>query len=110
MSERIASFRNGAGQMLHCILAVPDRVVARSDVVCLLLSPGVKMRVAPHRLYRKLTNDFLDRGISVLRVDFHGLGDSEGDLPEERLDQLYRQVQLGRHVDDTRAAIDYCVA
>jgi alpha-beta hydrolase superfamily lysophospholipase len=65
------------------------------------------MRVAPHRLYRKLLSEFLDRGISVLRVDFHGLGDSEGELAETELAQLYRQVQLGRHIDDVRAAMNF---
>jgi alpha-beta hydrolase superfamily lysophospholipase len=85
-----------------------ERNVERSDAVCLLLSPGVKTRVAPHRLYRKLADVFLARGIAVLRVDFYGLGDSEGELAETQIDQFYRAVQLGRYVDDTRNAIDFC--
>jgi hypothetical protein len=105
MSETIVTLRNARGHALHCMFEAPPAGVPRRDVACVLLSPGVKMRVAPHRLYRKLTRDFLVRGISVMRVDFHGLGDSEGDLPEEQLDQLYRQVQLGRHVDDARTAL-----
>jgi len=108
VTEQIVTLRNGAGHALHCILHLPSKDVPRRDVACVLLSPGVKMRVAPHRLYRKLSRVFLRRGIAVLRVDFHGLGDSEGELPETQLDQLYRQVQLGRHVDDTRAALDFC--
>jgi uncharacterized protein len=108
MTESIITVRNRAGHALHCILHEPAPDLPKSDLACLLLSPGVKMRVAPHRLYRKLAPEFLCRGIPVLRVDFHGLGDSEGELPETMLDQLYRQVQLGRHVDDARAAIEYC--
>jgi hypothetical protein len=65
------------------------------------------MRVAPHRLYQKLAIEFLNRGIGVLRVDFSGLGDSEGELTEQNLDQLYRAVQLGRHVDDVLCAINH---
>jgi len=107
VSEQIVTLRNRAGHALHCMLTRPPAGVARRDLACLLLSPGVKMRVAPHRLYRKLAGQFLARGITVMRVDFHGLGDSEGELPETQLDQLYRQVQLGRHVPDVLAAMDW---
>jgi hypothetical protein len=107
MTEQIVTVRNEAGHALYCILHEPS-LRRRADVVCVLLSPGVKMRVAPHRLYRKVADEFLSRGIAVLRVDFHGLGDSEGDLTEGDLDLLYREVQLGRHVRDTRAALDFC--
>jgi pimeloyl-ACP methyl ester carboxylesterase len=100
--------RNGSGHALHCILHEPERSAERSDVVCLLLSPGVKTRVAPHRLYKKLADVFLARGIAVLRVDFYGLGDSEGEVDETQIDQFYRAVQLGRYVGDTRSAIDFC--
>jgi uncharacterized protein len=101
--EEVVTIRNSAGLKLYCMLARPEGAL-RKDVACVLLSPGVKMRVAPHRMYRKLAADFLARGIAVLRVDFHGLGDSEGELLEGQLDQLYRAVQLGRHVDDARSA------
>ncbi len=104
--EEIVTVRNRAGHALHCLLTLPESG-PQSDIACLLLSPGVKMRVAPHRLYRKLAPEFLRAGIPVMRVDFHGLGDSEGDLPEQQLDQLYRQVQLGRHVPDVLAAMDW---
>ena len=53
----------------------PER---RSRVGVILLSPGVKNRVAPHRLYVKMAERLLRRGLWVLRFDFYGLGDSEG--------------------------------
>ena len=107
MSEQIVTVLNSAAQALHCMLEEPAAGPTRRDVACLLLSPGVKMRVAPHRLYRKLASVFLERGMPVMRVDFHGLGDSGGELAEVQLDQLYRQVQLGRHVDDVLSAMNY---
>lgn len=106
MNETIVTLKTGNGHALHCLLALPQ-ATAMGDTACLLLSPGVKMRVAPHRLYRKLAPEFLAKGMPVMRVDFYGLGDSEGDLPEQQLDQLYRQVQLGRHVPDVLAAVDH---
>ena len=99
-------FPNRRGQQLFGILHHPARERA-SGVAVLLLSPGVKMRVAPHRLYNKLADRFVEMGLTVLRFDFHGLGDSEGDAPEATLADFYRATQLGRYVDDTRAAMDW---
>jgi alpha-beta hydrolase superfamily lysophospholipase len=107
VTEQVVTLRNRDGHAMHCILELPSPEKRRSELACLLLSPGVKMRVAPHRLYRKIAQEFLDQGIAVMRVDFHGLGDSEGELPEQQLDQLYRQVQLGRHVPDVLVALDW---
>lgn len=107
MTPEIVTLRNSQGLRLHCMLRRATGANVHRGLACLLLSPGVKMRVAPHRLYRKIEDEFLARGISVMRVDFYGLGDSEGELPEQQLDQLYRQVQLGRHVEDVRAAMDW---
>lgn len=108
MSQGIATLQTGAGHTLHCIWHPPEgpRTSARK-MACLLLSPGVKMRVAPHRLYSKLAESLTSRGIGVLRVDFHGMGDSSGELDDVALDQLYRQVQSGRHVGDVTAALDW---
>lgn len=78
-----------------------------SDLAILLLSPGVKMRVAPHRLYNKMADEFVAMGFQVLRFDFHGLGDSEGEAPDELLADLYGATQAGRYVNDTLAAMDY---
>ena len=59
------------------------------DVAVLLLSPGVKNRVAPHRLYNKMAATFVEQGYWVLRFDFSGLGDSEGVINEPYLADLY---------------------
>ena len=100
------TFPNADRQQLFGILHRPGHR-ARPDVAILLLSPGVKMRVGPHRLYNKMADRFVAEGYSVLRFDFHGLGDAEGDAPEERLADLYRETQLGRYVPDTIAAMDW---
>lgn len=100
------TFPNSHGQRLFGILHhTGDPRVASTAV--LLLSPGVKMRVAPHRLYNKMAERFVTDGRIVLRFDFHGLGDSEGDTPEPLLADLYRATQLGRYVPDTVAALDW---
>jgi hypothetical protein len=100
------SFRNADGLRLFGMLHRPAAPRAGAETV-LILSPGVKMRVAPHRLYNKLANHFAGLGHPVLRFDFHGLGDAEGSAPEALLADFYGATQLGRYVPDTVAAMDW---
>lgn len=100
-------FSSRAGARLTGMLHEPDNEVRR-DVCVLLLSPGIKGRVGPHRLYLKLATRFALFGYHVLRFDFTGLGDADGDLPEGVLADVYNSIQSGRYVDDARAAMDWC--
>ena len=110
MSTRIVSLRNPRGEALHCMLEEPAAGAAGARFAALLLCSGVKTRVAPHRLYRKLAASFVARGIPVLRLDFAGLGDSEGEWPDASLDSIYGLTERGHCVDDVRAACDWLEA
>lgn len=107
-ATRAVVFPNRDGLRLFGIVhePEPDRRL-RGDVGIILLSPGVKMRVAPHRLYNDMARRFTDLGFTVLRFDFYGLGDSEGELDEEYLADVYGAIQVGRYVGDTIAAMDW---
>lgn len=99
-------FQNRNGLRLVGILHTPAR--SRSDgLAVILLSPGVKMRVGPHGLYRRLTERFVSLGFPVLRFDFYGLGDSEGALPEQQLRDVYNHIEVGRFVNDTIDAMNW---
>ncbi|MCC7124644.1 MAG: hypothetical protein IT178_07335 [Acidobacteria bacterium] len=100
------TFPNKAGHRLFGMLHAPAQPRAGAPAI-LLLSPGVKMRVAPHRLYLRMAEEFAAAGHLVLRFDFEGLGDAEGDVPEALLTDLYGAIQTGRYVDDTMAAMDW---
>lgn len=100
------SFQNSLGNRLFGILHVPERNLAPSTAI-VALSPGIKSRVAPHRLYVKMARRFCDHGFQVLRFDYYGLGDSEGELDERFVADLYGSIQVGRYVQDTIAAMDY---
>lgn len=107
MAKREAvTFENRDGLRLFGILHRPDKSVEK-NVGIIFLSPGVKSRVGPHCLYNKMTNSLLEQGYPVLRFDFYGLGDSEGELSEQLLMDLYDTVQRGRYCDDTQSAIDW---
>ncbi len=107
MSSRIVSVLNPLGQRLHCILEEPSRGAAGAPLAAVLLCPGVKTRVGPHRLYRKLSQSFLRRGIPVMRVDFRGLGDSQGEWADERLEHIYNRIERGECAEDARSALDW---
>jgi pimeloyl-ACP methyl ester carboxylesterase len=103
------SFPNRQGHMLHGMLHEPE--VSRARGVCmLLLSPGIKGRVGPHRLYLKIAGPLVAMGFHVLRVDYYGLGDSGGELDEIVMADMYNSIQGGRYVDDTIAAMDWMSA
>jgi pimeloyl-ACP methyl ester carboxylesterase len=99
-------FQNKQKLKLFGILHKPKANNSK-DAAILLLSPGVKMRVAPHRMYNKLAKEMTSLGYTVLRFDFYGLGDSEGEINEPILADVYNSIQSGRFVDDTIAAMDW---
>jgi len=103
---RCVSFRNSEGAMLHGMLHEPDARIARG-VCVLLLSPGIKGRVGPHRLYLNMSDRLVGMGFHVLRFDFTGLGDSEGSIDEGLLADVYNSIQSGRYVGDSVAAMDW---
>lgn len=100
------TFTNRKGLRLFGILHAPIDGPS-TGLALVLLSPGVKMRVGPQRLYLDVADLFVRMGIPVLRFDFHGLGDSEGTLTEELLRDLYNHIEVGRFVDDTVDAMDW---
>ena len=104
--QKAVTFVNRKGLRLFGVLHTPSGKPP-SDLVVMLLSPGVKMRVGPQRLYLRLTELFVKLGLSVFRFDFHGLGDSEGTLPEERMKDVYSNIELGRFVDDSVDAMNW---
>lgn len=104
-------FKNKQGYKLFGMYHHPSaESQPRKNTAIVLLSPGVKMRVAPHRLYNIMAEHFAKQGFPVFRFDFWGLGDSEGDCPEEFLADLYGHIQVGRYVKDTKSAMDWLAA
>lgn len=99
-------FKNRNGQRLFGMLHTPA-TGARQDLGILLLSPGVKMRLGPQCLYRRMTNLFVRHGFTVFRFDFHGIGDSEGEIAETALVDFYNHIEVGRYVDDALDALDW---
>lgn len=105
MRSEASVFSNSEGRVLFGIWqpAMEDR----KNICVVLLSPGIKNRVAPHRLYVKLGNHLQANGYDVFRFDPEGLGDSEGEFNIEQIADLYGAIQLGQFTRDTAAALDW---
>lgn len=103
---RAIAFPNADGRTLFGTLHVPRSRRPELPAV-ILFSPGAKMRVGPGRLYVPLTEVLNSLGYLVLRYDFYGLGDSEGELDETLLVDVYSNIQVGRYVSDGQMAIDW---
>jgi pimeloyl-ACP methyl ester carboxylesterase len=107
--EQNICFKNQSGKTLYGIVHIPDgdnRDGRRIGIN--LLNPGIKYRVAPHRLNVKLARELCNRGYLVFRFDPEGIGDSEGDLPDGMpVADIWGQIQRGLFVDDTIAANSY---
>ena len=104
--QRAVIIPNRQGLRMVGILQTPARPRPGAPAV-ILLSPGVKMRVGPQRLYRRMADHLTGMGLTVLRFDFYGLGDSEGCLAEEQLRDVYNHIEVGRFVDDTVDAMNW---
>lgn len=96
---------NNDGYKLFGIVHEPKKQVSNTGII--ILPPGVKMRVAPHRLYVTMAQEFSNMGFFVLRIDFNGMGDSEGSHPDIYLSDLYNKVQDGHFVEDAISAMDW---
>jgi len=99
-------FKNRQHMKLFGILHEPEPGIRKSTAI-VLLSPGVKMRVAPHGMYTKMARQYVAMGYPVLRFDFYGLGDAEGQVEMEKLSSVYNSIQLGRYIDDTADSLDW---
>lgn len=106
VEREVFSFTNRKGDALVGTLHSP--VDARADLpVIVLLSPGIKMRVGPHRLYNRMTAVYNEIGFTVFKFDFTGLGDSEGELEHEFLHEVYNKTETGFFVPDSIDALDF---
>lgn len=90
--ERGVTFENCRGDKLAGVLHAPDRGPSRAGVA---LCHGMESNKSSAKI--SAMSQFLgDRGLTALRFDFAGSGESSGDFAD---------TSYSRHVDDLRAAV-----
>jgi pimeloyl-ACP methyl ester carboxylesterase len=95
ITERVLQLRRDQGLLGILTPAAPSRAM---DVACILMNAGVTHRIGPHRLNVKLARHLAGLGLSTIRLDLSGLGDSR---PEGSTRSFTDQA-----VADIRAAMD----
>jgi hypothetical protein len=99
MRERICSF--GPEHSLVGILTEPDPAKVLPEAPTVVVSNvGLNHHVGPYRLWVELARKLAERGVSTLRFDLSGLGDS---LPR----RAAGADEFLRAREETRAALDY---
>ncbi len=94
--ERPVSFKSN-GRNLFGIFHHAEKNSRKVGII--MLNAGFQYRVGPHRIYVKIARRLSQLGFPVLRMDFPGIGDSEGELGAIHFD-LY-------DIEDTISAIDF---
>jgi len=76
---------------LYGILSLPEKVISRG---VLIVVGGPQYRVGSHRQFMLLARDLAAHGVPVMRFDYRGMGDSEGDTRnfENIKDDLYYAI------------------
>lgn len=103
-SESVYETQSDTGEILRGILTVPEQ--DDSGVVLILLPAGLKDRVGPHRLYVHVARLMASYGITVLRLDAMGIGESDGELDFAFNGKHYRSIQSGLFVADCLAVMN----
>jgi uncharacterized protein len=81
---------------LYGIVSVPEHALSRGVVIVV---GGPQYRVGSHRQFTLLARHLAAQGVPVMRFDYRGMGDSEGDT------RTFESVD-----DDLRCAIDKFIA
>jgi exosortase A-associated hydrolase 1 len=76
------------GSWLYGVSSLPDKAASRG---VLIVVGGPQYRVGSHRQFTLLARDLAAHGVPVMRFDYRGMGDSEGNARnfEEIKDDLY---------------------
>ncbi len=107
--EECVEFENQQGHLLRGILHHGNQAEYKTkSVVC--LNTGLNDMVGWHRLQVKIARFLAENGYNVLRFDNFGVGDSEGELEEGIVVDLFAQVETGLWAYDAVAAIDFMQA
>ena len=87
-------------------MAVVHEPAGPPTSVTLLLAGGVLPRMGVNRVLVRMADRLAAAGHRVVRVDPHGLGESEGALPEEPFFDLAAPRRVGEFVDDVRVTAE----
>ncbi len=94
--EEICEIKNH-GDLLFGVLSRPRAPLANPDWCVLFLNPGAVRHIGPNRMWVEAARRLAARGVSSLRLDLQGIGESDGpvnlDVASLYQDRLVEQVE-----------------
>ncbi|MCJ7498226.1 MAG: alpha/beta hydrolase [candidate division Zixibacteria bacterium] len=105
--EKIANFKFENQELTGIVTLPENRFPEREKVGVILSVSGLKYRVCSYRLNVKIARRLSQEGFLVFRFDPLGIGDSEGEFSPALGLKHFLEIQTGRYVKETKAAIDY---
>ena len=105
-TEKCVEFLNQDGEIIRGILHYANQDNCK-DISLICLNTGLNDMVGWHRLQVKVSRFFADCGYNVLRFDDAGIGDSEGEILEESIVEIFSDIETGLFVQNADAAIDF---
>lgn len=76
-----------------------NKVEDKGKNLVVLIHGFVGTKIEPHRMYRKLSERLSNNGYTVLRFDFVGSGDSDGD---------FKDMTIGGEIQDGLNVLQFC--
>ncbi len=92
MNEEI-KFIDSSGERLFVMEHLPDDPAPSGAYV--FVHPFAEEKLWSHRVYVTTARALCERGYLVLRFDFRGHGDSDGDFIDSSLENHYRDIEAG---------------
>ena len=106
--EKPVKFMNKKNQYLFGIIHIPENNsdTDKKEGVIFVHSGGTG-RIGYGRLYVHYARRLCNEGFYVLRFDPHGMGDSEGTIPNCSWSTFWSKIQTGLYIDDVLTAIEF---
>ena len=96
----------GADRSLVGVVSTPMEEGKMAPVACLMLNMGANYRVGPHRINVKLARQMANQGVSSIRFDLAGLGDSGPPTGSNHfMTQVVLDVQAAMNLVETMLGI-----
>jgi exosortase A-associated hydrolase 2 len=98
LDETPQFFLNGGGRRLFSILHRPEQATSKK-VAVVICAPLFEEKLWSHRVLVNCARFLASRGVSVLRFDYFGDGESEG---------RFEDASVSSRVSDIRDAVEFC--
>jgi alpha/beta superfamily hydrolase len=103
--EELVEFRNSKKEKLFGVVTTPTKNKNGKKIGFLFPNGGLMSREGHNRLHTRVARFMGERGYYCLRFSPHGLGNSEGEIEESPLPDLFGKIQRGLFIDDIKHAI-----